>query len=217
MKCRHSVYGMGSNHRQICHTNLSVTHNRHTGNSIPVTGIARPKIGRKSTVDFLNDHMDSGKLKCKQILVPGFKSLRHYRMIGIAYRLGNNAPRIIPRIRVGINKNSHKLRNNKRGMSVINMNSYLFSKIIKRTVGCKVVVDYTLKRSTYKEILLTETQQLTFGMIVSRIKNLGNNICIIVFLKRFNILALREQIHIKAVSIVCLPKSEDVYSGRVSA
>ena len=172
VKLRHTVYRMTSYNTEISHTHLTVSYYTHLRDLIPVTREYVPSLTTETLVDFFNNIINSGQLKTEKILVPCFKSLGHYRMVSVRTYFSNDLPSNIPVHKVFINKDSHKLGNTKRRVSIIDMNSNLFGKIIYSSVNCHMISNYTLARCRYHKVLLRKSQKLTFDMVIGRIKNL---------------------------------------------
>ena len=57
-------------------------------------------------------------------------------------------------------------------MSVVDVNCYLFGEIVHSTVNSQVLVNNVLNRSGNKEILLTESERFSLGVVVCRVKYL---------------------------------------------
>ena len=69
-----------------------------------------------------------------------------------------------------------------------------------------------LQRCGNEEILLGKAEQLTLGMVVGRIQNLGQNFRIGVLLHCLQISTLREQVHVEHRGGLCLPQTQNVDS-----
>ena len=71
-----------------------------------------------------------------------------------------------------VDQYTHKLGNTKGRVSIVYMDSYLVGKIVERSVYSHMVTKYALDRSRNQEILLSETQKLSFVVVIGGVENL---------------------------------------------
>ena len=91
-----TVYGVRADNAKICHLDLTVADNSHTGNTIPVAGIHRPKIRAKAAIDLGDDGEDARQLHTEKINSPAFQRLGHNGVVGVSDGARYNAPSIVP-------------------------------------------------------------------------------------------------------------------------
>ena len=109
-----------------------------------------------------------------QVNRPLFECFAHNRVVCVSQSFAADFPRFVPDIAVVVHKDSHKFRHAERRMGIIYMDYNLIGKVIKSFIFFVMLSCNLLKRCTYKEILLLNTQRFTVVVVVSRIKNLGN-------------------------------------------
>ena len=73
-----------------------------------------------------------------------------------------------------------------------------------------MVCNDVLQRCGNEEILLAETEDLTFHMVVGGVKKLGKRFRVRVLLDRPHILTLCKELHIEVHDILCFPEAEVV-------
>ena len=217
VKLRNAVDAMASDYAKVSHANLTIAYNAHLGDLIPVSGEYVPSLAAEALIDFLNNTVDSGELQAEEILIPGFKRLRHYRVVGVRANLGNDFPRSIPLHEVLVNEYSHKLGDTERGVCVIYVDSNLVSKIIYSAVYRHMVADNALAGCRYHKVLLRETQKLSFNVVIGGVKNLRNCFCVGAFLNCSCILSLCKETHIEVSDISCLPQAKLAYRRAITA
>ena len=206
VKLGYTVGGMRANYAQICHTNLTVADDAHLGNAIPVSGERLPCVTTEALVDLLDDHMDSGQLQAEEILVPRLKRLGHDGMVGVRADLNHGVPRSVPIKEILVDQDSHQLGNTKGGMGIVDVDRHLIRQIVQRAVYCHMVADNALTGSGNHKILLRQTEQLSFDVIIRRIQHLGDQLRVGAFLHGAGILSLRKQTHIEIVNISGFPQ-----------
>ena len=96
-------------------------------------------------------------------------------MVGVGYHLSNHGPGSLPVIGIGIHQNTHKLRHAQCGMGIVDMDSHLIGKVIKRSVGVQMLGDDALQGCGHQEVLLAQSQKLTLVVIVGGIQDLGDH------------------------------------------
>ena len=93
-----------------------------------------------------------------KVNVPLFKSLSHNSVVCISKCIDNNVPSLFPSISAVIKEDTHKLRDSKSRVSIIDVNSNLFVKIIECAVNRHVsIYDITDSSCTHK-VLLTKSE-----------------------------------------------------------
>ena len=128
-------------------------------------------------------------------------------MIGVSKGVGNDVPSVIPSITAVIQQNPHQFRNSKGRVGVVDVDGNLFVQVIQCAVYAHVVVYNVTDGSSTQEVLLTQTQGLSFEVVVVRIQNLRNCICHGVLAQCTCIVPFVEGLHIKAWSF-CLPQTQ---------
>ena len=217
VKLGNAVYGVRADDRKVCHSYLVVSNDSHTGDSVPVTGIEVPEISGKSAVDLVYDHKDSGQLHTEQVESPAFKCLGKNGVVGIGHRLNNNAPGIVPAVAVLVHKDSHKLGNNKCGMSIVDVKTNVVLKAGKRAVSRKILVNNVLKRCRNEEILLSKTEKLTLVIVIRGIKLLCNRLSIVIGREILNVRALSSVAGSRPCNRLCSPEADNVNRVGVGA
>ena len=92
-------------------------------------------------------------------------------------------------------------------MGVIQLNGQLVAQIFKGAINRLVLFQNIQQTGCTEEILLLQTQFLTFPGVIIRIEYTGNVLCIDGLLGCFQILLLIEQIKIKCCNWFCLPQA----------
>ena len=88
---------------------------------------------------------------------PFFQRFRHNGVVGIAYRLFDDFPSLVPAVAIIVEHNSHKLGDTKCGVSVVDVDCYHISEVVKVGVELQVVFEDRLNGCGNKEILLFQS------------------------------------------------------------
>ena len=91
--------------------------------------------------------MDARQLQSEDILVPLFKRLRHYGVIGIGDGADGYIPRLFPRQEILIHEYAHKLGNDKRRVGVVDVYCHLIRQSLDIPIDRHMVADNILYRS----------------------------------------------------------------------
>ena len=102
-------------------------------------------------------------------------------------------------------------------MCVVDVDRILFCKVCECAVLCEVVGNNVLERCRNEEVLLAEAEELTFGVVIGRIKHLGECFCVHALLECLCVLTLCEKLHIEVVRGLRFPEAEVADSGAVAA
>ena len=206
-----AVHRMRCSNTKVCHTHLIVSDDGHSGNTIPVTRITRPKICAQPTVDLFHNHIYTRQTQTEQVHVPTFQRLWQHRVIGIAHGLCDNMPGIIPTIGIHIHQNAHQFRNNQCGMGIVDVQRDLLCKVGKSAVYRKMFLNDVLQGGRHEKILLCQTQKLSFLMVIRGIQHLGYHLGTGCFFHCVDILPLGKQFHIELRGILCPPQAQRRY------
>ncbi len=107
-----------------------------------------------------------------EVNIPFFKSLSHNSVVSVSEGLCNDVPSLVPAVSAVIEENTHKLRDSKCRVSIVDVDSNLFSEVFECAVNHHVVVYDIADRSCTEEVLLSETEALTLKVVIVRIEYL---------------------------------------------
>jgi len=113
---------------------------------------------------------------------------------------------------VFIHKNTHEFRYYEGRMSIINMYWRFFTEIVKGFVLFKMIFNNILSRGRNKKVLLLQSQNFTFAMVVCRVKNLWYCFTHGIFGQCSYVVSLGKQIHIDGMKASWFPKSKFTYA-----
>ena len=125
-----------------------------------------------TAVDFADNLINSRQNLLNKVLVPLFKSLCHNRVVGVSKCIGDDMPRLLPSVAALVEQNSHQLGNCESGVSVVDVDSNLLVEVIHTAVNTHMAHDDITDRGSAHKILLTQTESLTFCVVVVRIEHL---------------------------------------------
>ena len=104
--------------------------------------------------------------------IPGLQSLSQNRVVRVGKGTRDNSPRVFPTQAMLVHQDAHELRNRKNRVGVIELDGVVLCKTAQvRTVLSNVVINNGLQRRRAEEVLLANTQNLTFKGRVVRVKN----------------------------------------------
>ena len=95
-------------------------------------------------------------------------------------------------------------------MRIVDVDGNLIRKVPQRAVAAQVVGNDGLQGCGNEEVLLGQTKQLTLGVVVGRIQNLGEDLRVGILLHCLHVGTLREQVHIEHRGALCLPQAQNV-------
>ena len=217
MELGNSVDIMRADNAKVSHTHLTVADNAHRGNSVPVARESVPRVLTEALVYLLDDRIYSRETELEEILVPLLKRLGHYGVVGVGAYLHYHIPRSLPRDEVIVDEYSHKLGDAECGVSVVDVDSYLIRKIVYLAVDRHMIVNDALAGCGHEEVLLRKSEQLSFKVVIRRVKHLRDSLGVSAFLHRSCVLSLSKEAHIEVSYISRLPETETAYSLTVSA
>ena len=119
---------------QIGHAHLIIVNDAHTVNIVLVVMIRFAQQLAEAAVDLLHDHIDTRKQVAEDVLVPLFERLGHDGMVGIGEGIRHDPPCLIPPVAAVVKQHAHQFGDGERGMRVVDLDSILFAKIVKRAV-----------------------------------------------------------------------------------
>ena len=184
--------------------NLAVTNDEVTAGLLTGTELGN-QIITPAAIDLAHDFPDTGEKAGHKILRPALQRLTHDGVIGISNRSADNSPCFVPAEEVFVHENAHQFRNDQGGVRIIDLDNVVLSKGPDITPTGNVLANDILCGSRDEEILLLQTKRFAFDMIVSRIEDLGNDLCHGAVFHTGDILALREEVHVKRVNRVGIP------------
>ncbi len=191
-----SVYAVRSRHAEICHMNFALLNDGHFSHLIAVARSAH-KLFAVTAVDLTDDLVNSRQNSADKVLVPLFKSLGHYRVVGVGEGAGDDMPSLIPAVAALVKEYSHKLGDSERRVSIVYVDSDLLVEIIEVAVNLHMAHYDIRNGSSAHKILLAQTKCLALRVIIVRVKHLGNRVRNVVRAERRHIIARVERSHIK--------------------
>ena len=118
-------------------------------------------------VVYLNDDgEDTRDNVLNEVNVPLFESLSHNSVVGISEGLCNDVPSLVPAVAAVIEENTHELGDSESRVSIVDVDSYLFSEVFESTVNVHVGVYDIADRSRTEEVLLSQTEALALEVVV---------------------------------------------------
>ena len=85
-------------------------------------------------------------------------------------------PSLIPGIAAVVEKDPHKLGNCEGRVCIVDMDSNLFVEVVKGTVNAHMLVYDVADRRSAEEILLSESEGFTLGVVIVRIEHLCDSL-----------------------------------------
>ena len=193
----------------IGHVDLTVTDDEVAADPFTCTELC-DQIVAPAAVDFAHNLPDTGQQACHQILGPALQCFTHDGVVGVGYRGADNPPCLIPAEEIVIHKDAHELGDNQGGVSVVDLDDMMLCKGTDIAPAGNMLAHDILSRSGDKEVLLLQAQGFAFNMIVSGVKDLGDNFCHGPVFHAGHIFALREEVHIQRIDRVGIPETEGV-------
>ena len=129
-------------------------------------------VDAEAAVDLSDDFRNTREETIEDVDIPGLQSLSQNRVVCVRKGTRDNSPRIFPTQAMLIHQDAHELRNRKNRVGVIELDGVVLCKTAQvRTMLSNVVINDGLQRRRAEEVLLANTQNLTFKGRVVRVKN----------------------------------------------
>ena len=168
----------------------------------------RPKILAETTVDLFQDCVNTRNFTRDELFRPSFERLGENSMVRIGTGRSRDIPGDFPAEIVFIYKDSHKFRDRKSGMRIVDVDCRHLRKQRQRTIPTLVIGNNALQGRRNKEILLLEAKRFSFIVIIGRIQHLRNKLRLRIFAHDFRIISLREKLHVKLLHGTRTPETK---------
>ena len=97
-------------------------------------------------------------------------------MVGVGKHSLADAESGIPAVRAFVQQNAHHFGDGQGGMGIVELDGHLVGQVVQRAVLVQVVAHDVRDGSGRQEILLAQTQDLTLGVVVVGIQDLGDQL-----------------------------------------
>ena len=211
MQCSYTVYRVAAYDRQICHSDLTISDDRHISDLIRIIAVFFCQFDHETTVDLFHDLIDTGQQTAEQFHGPFFQGFCQDGMVCIRTYLSCDIPRLFPGNVVFIHQNTHQFCNCHAGVCIIQLECNLFRQQIEICMHLFETFDHSLDRCGYEEILLTQTQLLAFRMFIRRIQHVCQSICQYLFFLRLLEQTIIEVFQIQLCFGNCFPQTQRIY------
>ena len=209
MQRRHAVDGHGPRQTQIGHADMAIPDDGQLGGLGRVVEIILhlllPAVG-----DLLQDLPDAGQQRLKQLLRPDLQRLGQHRMVGVGHAVGDDVPRLVPVETRVVHQNTHQLRDHQRGVGVVDLNDVLLVEVLQGAVDLDMLAGDGLHGGGNEEVLLLQPQGLALVVVVLGVQHLADGVRHGTLLRRLQILALTEQLHVDGLGAAGLPQPQGI-------
>ena len=133
MECGDAVDRGRSDNRQMSHADVfrvALFDDAHTPEPVAIVGIAAGEFPQKAGIDLIDDLQVTRKQPLQHGDGPFLERFGQDGVIGIARRSGRDPPRLIPSQSLAIHEKAHQLRNDKRGVGVVQLHENLIRKAL---------------------------------------------------------------------------------------
>ena len=159
---RDTVYGMGHQHRKTGHVNDAVVDDAGVIPEVVAVRETLIQIMAVAAVDLIDDHVDTRQKLLHVFHRPLLERFAHDGMVCIGHDCLCDLTGRLPLISVVIHQDTHQFRNCKNRMGIVQLNRDLLRKVVQRFIALEVCLDDRIDTGTDKEVLLLETQVLSF-------------------------------------------------------
>ena len=128
----------------------------------------------RTTIDFLNNHIDTGEELGDVLARPTFQGFCHNCVVCKSKALLTNLHSFIPGHHFIIDENSHQLRNSHNRMSIVQMEYPVFRNGVKISIYFLMFLYDRLHSGRDHKVFLTETKKLSTLSGIIRIQRMCN-------------------------------------------
>ena len=195
MKLSHTVGGMGAINGQPRHLDVAVCDDGKLRKLVFRNALFQ-KLLLHHIVDLHDDFVHIRKNLLVKLHGPLLQRFLQNGVVGIGEGIHRNGHGLLEAYAFQ-SKKSHKLRHCHRWMGVIQLHCMELCKVLEVVMVLLMLSYEVLQGSRYKEVLLLQSQNLSFFHGVIGVKDLGDVLRIILFLYRFIIVLIVEGTEIK--------------------
>ena len=131
-------------------------------------------------------------------------------MVGVGHAVGDDVPRLVPVQARVVHQDAHQLGNHQRGVGIVDLDDVLLVEVLQGAVVLDVLAGDGLHGSGDEEILLLQAQGLALVVVVLGIEHLADSVRHGSLLRRLQVLALTEQLHVDGLGAAGLPQAQGV-------
>ena len=151
-----------------------------------------------------------GRRGLHQLLGPALQGLGQHGVVGVAHRVGDDVPGLVPAVALLVQQNAHQLGDDQGGVGVVDLDDVLPGEVAQGAVLGLVLADDGLHGGGDEEILLLQPQGLALGVVVVGVEDLGDDLGHGLLLHRLQVLAPVEEGEVHRVGAVGLPQPQHV-------
>ncbi len=210
MELRNAVDGEAADDGEVRHAHLAVVEDRHGFDLFGLVRIFLPDVQHETSVDLIDDLIDSGQQSLEQIDRPFLKRLGHDGMVRIRAGLLGDLPGFIPFQLFLIQQDAHQFCDRDCRMSIVHLDTYFFIELSDIRMVLFISLDRSLQGSGYEEILLFQTELLAGIMMVCRIEHLAHGLCQVRILAASLVVAHVKAFQIEIIHRLGIPQTQRV-------
>ena len=155
---------------------LVIADDGHVVDLALVTGECLGQLGAAAAVHFADDLPDTGQGGAEDVGVPLLESLTHDSVVGVSEDLAADVEGGIPLIAALIQQDAHHFGDGHGGMGIVQLDGDLVRQVVQRAVLVQVVLQDVGDGRGREEVLLAQTQDLTLGVVIVGVQDLGNQL-----------------------------------------
>ena len=186
---------------------LVVANDGHIVDLALVAGEGLCQVGAAAAVHLADDLPDTGQGRAEDIGVPLLESLAHDGVVRVGEHLAADVKGGVPLIAALVQQNAHHLGDGNGGVGIVQLDADLVGQVVQRAVLVQVVLQDIRDGRSREEILLAQTQDLTLGVVVVGVEDLGDQLGRGRPADGRVVVAGVEAAHIKAGGL-CLPQTQ---------
>src|SRR5262245_734606 len=182
----------------------------HALDAALVAGEAAPHVVEQSTVDLEDDLQMARQEQLERRDGPLFESLGQQRVVGVCQCSLSEVPSLIPSEMRLVEQDSHQLGDGNGRMGIVELNGYLFGKLVPAGIRASISPDQIGQRARDEKVLLQESQPLSAGCRVVRIEHPSERLGGERSGQRADELTVTERLEIEVVRRRCRPEPKRV-------
>eukprot|EP00128_Syssomonas_multiformis_P015811 Colp12_sorted_trinity150504_noHs@1565 len=215
---------MRADNGKVGHVDTLLSILLNEGHAAETSNVARPlllHLGKVTCVDLIDDHQVTRKKLLNEVHGPTLKSLGKNGVVGVSHGLGSDFPSLLPVELLLVDEKTHKLRDGKCRVSVVQLDSDLLREVLEVGTGDVAVAeggrlvttDNILERGRGQEILLLETKLLALEEVVVGVEHTGDVLGQVAVNDSSDVVTMVEVGEIEAVGASRRPQTHGVAYG----
>lgn len=202
MDCSHSVYGVAPHDTQIGHSDFLYVTLLYDGKILEfsdVSGVLFSHFLEPDEVNQVNNFEMAREKSSEKIHAPFFQRLGENGVVGVGETSVNDIPGLFVLESLLVDEDAQQLNNSQSRVCVIELEGALLRDLLKVRVDLLEAAHHVPYRGRHQQVLLLESEFLARQSAVVRVQHARDELGLLTFLQRAEIVARIERAEVKLV------------------